>query len=147
MAGARRLNWNCFSVDQDARQNLSYDSVMAEQFPLDFIDEQVEVIFQTPPALEKSPTCPSAFVWRDMTYPIVELLQTWQDYRRRGRSSRNMREGHLSAAARRGSWGVGRFYFRVRIDDGRVFEIYYDRAPESAGDRKGHWYLLGERRA
>jgi len=119
---------------------------MDEQFPLDFIDEPIEVVFDRPPALVKSPPCPSAFIWREQTFPVIELLETWQDFRRRGRSGHNMRPGHLSTAARRGSWGVGRFHFRVRIEDGRVFEIYYDRAPESAGDRKGHWYLLGERR-
>jgi hypothetical protein len=30
---------------------------------------------------------------------------------------------------------------------GRVFDIYYDRAPEAAGDRAGHWYLFREMRA
>ncbi len=119
---------------------------MDEQFPLDFIDEPIEVIYQTPPALIKNPTCPSAFLWRGQTYPVAELLETWQDFRRRGRSGRNMQPGHARAAARRGSWGVGRFHFRVRVQDGRSFEIYYDRAPESAGDRMGHWFLLGERR-
>ena len=29
--------------------------------------------------------------------------------------------------------------------DGRIFEIYFDRAPQNAGDRKGHWFLKGER--
>jgi hypothetical protein len=114
--------------------------------PLNFIDEPIEVLFNRPPALEKSPSCPDAFIWREETYPIVEMLEVWQDFSRRGRMGRNMRPSHLTAAARRGSWGVGRFHFRVRVEDGRIFEIYYDRAPESAGDRKGHWFLLGERR-
>jgi hypothetical protein len=117
-----------------------------DEFPLAFIDEPVEVTFQSPPVYRKSPPCPSAFVWRGETYPIVELLETWQDYRRRGRMARNMRPEHAVVASHRGSWGVGRFYFRVRVEDGRVFDLYYDRAPESAGDRMGHWLLLGERR-
>ncbi len=117
-----------------------------ESLPLSFIDEPIEVVFDKPPFLEKSPTCPSAFLWRGETYPVVEMLGTWQDFRRRGRFARNMIPEHAATASRRGSWGVGRFYFRVRVQDGRVYDLYYDRAPESSGDRKGHWFLLGERR-
>jgi hypothetical protein len=65
--------------------------------------------------------------------------------RRRGRMSNNMRPAHASRASRLGSWGVGRFYFRVKVDDGRIFEIYYDRAPADADNRKGAWFLKGER--
>lgn len=117
-----------------------------ETLPYNFIDEQIEVIFHEPPVLEKSPTCPDGFIWRGQTYRVEEMLETWINYERRGRFARNMRPSHSLAAARRGSWGVGRFHFRVRVEEGRVFELYYDRAPESAGDRKGHWFLLGERR-
>jgi len=58
---------------------------------------------------------------------------------------RNMRPVHLDRAAMKGSWGVGRFYFRVRVESGQVFEIYYDRAPGNVADRKGSWFLFGER--
>ena len=58
--------------------------------------------------------------------------------------ARNMQEAHLREASRRGSWGVGRFYFRVRTENGRIFDIYYDRAPEEAADRKGHWFIWRE---
>jgi hypothetical protein len=117
-----------------------------ETTPYNFIDEPIEVIFHDPPMLLKSPPCPAAFIWRDEEFQVVEMLETWQDYNRRGRFAHNMRPEHLSSAARRGSWGVGRFHFRVRVSGGRIFQIYYDRAPESAGDRAGRWFLLGERR-
>ena len=117
-----------------------------EPIPLNFIDEPIEVVFNTLPLYQKSPPCPDAFVWRGVTFAVVEMLETWQDFRRRGRMARNMRPEHASVATRRGSWGVGRFYFKVRVQDGRIYDLYYDRAPESAGDRKGHWFLLGERR-
>ena len=58
---------------------------------------------------------------------------------------RNMIPPHLSRAERIGSLGVGRFFFRVRTEGGRIFEIYYDRAPTDAGNRKGSWVLFGER--
>jgi hypothetical protein len=114
--------------------------------PLSFVDEPIEVRFNEAPLLSKSPPCPAAFIWRDETYPVTEMLETWQNFQRRGRMERNMRPSHRIMAAKHGSWGVGRFHFRVRVEDGRLFEIYYDRAPNSAGDRKGHWFLLGELR-
>jgi len=43
-----------------------------------------------------------------------------------------------------GSWGVGRFFFRIRVDTGKIFEIYYDRAPKGSKLRKGAWFLVGE---
>ena len=118
-----------------------------ESQPLNFIDEPIEVFFDTPPALEKAPSCPSGFIWRAETYHITEMLETWVDFTRRGRFARNMTPAHRRTAARRGSWGVGRYHFRVRVQDGRLYHIYYDRAPESAADRKGRWFLLGERSA
>jgi len=116
-----------------------------ETQPARFIDEEIEVAFITPPALEKKPTCPSAFVWRDQHYPITEMLAEWIDNRRRGRMARNMAPAHAATASLRGSWGVGRYFFRVRVDSGQIFDIYYDRAPRDAGDRKGHWFLYQER--
>lgn len=118
-----------------------------ESRPLHFIGEPIEVFFAVPPVLEKAPTAPSGFIWREQAFQIVETLESWVDYERRGRMARNMSPSHSKAAAKRGSWGVGRFHFRVQVADGRLFHLYYDRAPESAGDRKGHWFLLGERTA
>lgn len=120
--------------------------MMMETSPFDFIDEPITVIFDEPPVLQKRPHCPSAFIWRGDTYQVVEMLETWQNFQRRGNMERNMIPSHLTMASKRGSWGVGRFHFRVRVEDGRIFDLYYDRAPKSAGDRMGHWFLLGERR-
>jgi hypothetical protein len=114
--------------------------------PLMFIDEPIEVIFHRPPMLAKSPPCPDAFIWQGETYEVVEMLEMWQNFQRRGKMARNMQPEHAQAASRRGSWGVGRFFFAVRVQGGRIFEIYYDRTPEAAGDRMGHWVLRGERR-
>jgi hypothetical protein len=114
--------------------------------PLRFIGEDVEVGFRTPPVLQKRPGCPDHFVWRGETWPVAEKLSEWHEYERRGRMARNMQPGHARLAARRGSWGVGRDYFQVRTEDGRIFELYYDRAPTGAGRRKGSWFLARELR-
>ncbi len=115
--------------------------------PLHFIDEPIEVEFDKPPLLEKSPTCPDRFTWREKTYPVVAMLATWIDYQRRGRMARNMQPQHAAVASHRGSWGVGRFYFQVRVESGQVFEIYYDRAPKDVDHRKGGWMLVAEYKA
>ncbi len=109
--------------------------------PIHFIGESIEVSFIHPPVLEKIPGLPDAFTWRGETYRIVELVSEWHDYRRRGRMSSNMRPEHAVTAARRGSWGVGQDYYRVRTLQGKVFDIYYDRAPKNVDDRKGSWFL------
>jgi hypothetical protein len=112
--------------------------------PLRFIDEPVEVHFDQPPTFEKSPPCPDGFVWRGTTFRVVELLSEWRDYHRRGRMAANMRPAHAEMAQERGSWGVGRFYFRVRTDAGSIFDLYYDRAPQGLANRKGAWYIFRE---
>ena len=116
-----------------------------QTIPLQFIDEPIEVIFTQPPLYEKRPPCPDAFIWRGETYTVVEMLNEQQDFTRRGRSARNMEPAHLQSASRLGSWGVGRYSFYVKVKGERIFEIYFDRAPQEAGDRKGHWFIKGER--
>ena len=109
-----------------------------------FYSDPITVTFDRELILEKTPFCPGTFTWRGDTYKIVEMLSTWVDNRRRGRMARNMQPQHAAVAANRGSWGVGRYYFRVRVEGGRVFELYYDRAPKDADARKGTWILYGE---
>jgi len=112
--------------------------------PIRFIDEQIEVTYDHPPVREKSPSCPDGFIWRGQTYRVDEKLSEWKDFTRRGRMKRNMSPAHAAVAARRGSLGVGRFYFRAHTRNGRVFDLYYDRAPEDSDRRKGTWYLYRE---
>jgi len=106
-----------------------------------FIHEAITVHFAGAPLLEKKPGCPQSFTWRGTRFIVVEVISEWHDYRRRGDMARNMRPTHLAAAMRKGSWGVGRDYFRVRSQDGRIFDVYYDRAPKGSDARKGSWWL------
>jgi len=112
--------------------------------PACFIDQPIQVIFDMPPVMEKSPPCPDGFAWEGQTFRVVEKLSEWFDFTRRGRFARNMQPAHASVASRRGSLGVGRFYFCVRTDSGRIFDIYYDRVILSANDRKGRWFIYRE---
>lgn len=112
--------------------------------PMHFIDEPIAVAFEQPPAFSKRPHCPNAFDWRGEQHAVAETLSEWGDYRRRGRFASNMQPEHAALAAQRGSWGVGRFYFRVRTTEGRIFDLYYDRAPRDHMDRTGSWVLYRE---
>ena len=109
-----------------------------------FIGEEIEVRFNIPPVRQKTPHCPDGFTWQGKSYPIVEKLQEWSDFERRGKMARNMQPAHAAVAASRGSLGVGRFFFRVRVDSGQVFDIYYDREIRSINDKLGHWFLYRE---
>ena len=109
-----------------------------------FIGEAIEVVFSRSPTFSKKPSVPDGFIWGEETHSIVELLSTWFSHERKGRMAKNMGEANLRTARRQGSWGVGRYYFRVRVETGRVFDLYYDRAPKDVDDRGGHWVLWRE---
>jgi hypothetical protein len=111
---------------------------------LHFFDDPISVEFDLPPIREKSPTCPDRFTWNGERYQIGEKLAEWSDFTRRGKMARNMRPAHATVAASRGSLGVGRFFFRVRTQNGQIFDLYYDRAPKDANRRKGEWFLYRE---
>ena len=112
--------------------------------PVRFIEEAIDVVFEQAPMLEKAPHCPNGFIWQGEMLRVAETLSEWRDYTRRGRMARNMRPTHAEVAARRGSWGVGVFYFRVRTGQGRIFDLYYDRSPKDVDARKGAWFLYQE---
>jgi hypothetical protein len=117
-----------------------------EWLPIRFIDQEIEVSFIHPPLLAKKPGAPDAFHWDGELFQVDEVLSSWFDVQRRGQMAKNMSPEHLRVASKRGSWGVGRYYFRVRTSQGRVFDLYYDRAPKKAADRSGHWFLWRELR-
>ena len=109
-----------------------------------FFDDPIQPIFDSPPALEKTPDCPNGFIWNEKTFRVNEMLSSWSDFARRGKMARNMRPAHAAVASGRGSLNVGRFYFRVLVDTGQVFDIYYDRAMKNIDDRKGQWFIYRE---
>ncbi len=112
--------------------------------PIHFLDQPIEVAFRSPPAREKLPHCPDSFTWEGRTYQVVASLSEWTDFVRRGRYARNMEPAHAEVAAGRGSLNFGRFFFRVRVDTGQIFDIYYDRAMKNVDDHKGHWFVYRE---
>ena len=116
----------------------------SEPRSIHFLDEPIQVSFDSAPAYEKTPPCPDGFTWAGHSYRVLERLSEWTDFARRGRSTRNMRPAHAEVAAGRGSLNVGRFFFRVRVNTGQLFDLYYDRAMKSLDDRKGQWFIYRE---
>jgi hypothetical protein len=112
--------------------------------PLTFIGEKITPCFFESPAFSKRPPCPDGFYWRGDSYAITRSLEEWVDFTRRGRQARNMQPKHAAVATNRGSWGVGRYHFHVCVEGGRMFHIYYDRAPKDVDNRTGDWYLVSE---
>ncbi|MBU7014817.1 MAG: hypothetical protein HXS52_01630 [Theionarchaea archaeon] len=109
-----------------------------------FYCEPITVTFASEPLLEKKPGPPSAFVWRETRYSVTAVLKMWHDYSVRGtlQSFYNEKRGNAPEMTQRerGSWGVGRDYYRVETDSGEIFDVYYDRAPRK--HTKGEWILL-----
>ena len=112
--------------------------------PIHFLDQPIEVLFDTSPTREKTPDCPNGFIWEDKTYRVLDMRSSWSDFKRRGKMARNMRPEHAAVAANRGSLNVGRFYFRVKVDTNQIFDIYYDRAMKNVDERKGQWFIYRE---
>jgi hypothetical protein len=112
----RMDDFTCVRYGEDLYPALSLcDNRNVELSPIHFLDQPIEVFFDTPPAREKAPDCPNGFIWEERTYRVVDLLSAWTDFKRRGKMARNMRPEHAAVAATRGSLNVGRYYFRVRV--------------------------------
>jgi hypothetical protein len=109
-----------------------------------FYSEPITVKFSIKPLLEKKPGVPAAFTWRGRSYTVLALLKEWHDYRTRGRmlDFYDQKRGNAPeiVSGGKGSWGVGRDYYRVVVDSGEVFDIYYDRKPKGK-TKKGEWTL------
>jgi len=112
--------------------------------PIHFLDQPIKPIFDNPPLLEKTPDPPNGFIWDGKTYRVTEMISAWSDFTRRGRNAKNMQPTHAAIASIRGSLNVGRFYFRIKVDTGQIFDIYYDRAMKNVDDRKGQWFIYRE---
>lgn len=107
-----------------------------------FVCEEIKVEFDKEFVLEKKPPCPISFIWREQNLIVEELISSWFDYERKGKKAKNMRNTHLARARVKGSWGVGRIYYKVRCEFGEIVVIYYDRSPNNVCDRKGKWILF-----
>ena len=123
-------NRNIFHLDLEVNSSSlgqkKPGTILMSYTPIRFINEPIEVQYNSPPMLEKKPGCPHGFTWRERPYTITEVLSEWHVYERSGRMEKNMKPASARKAVKRGSWGVGQDYYRVRTEQDRIFEIYYD---------------------
>ena len=112
--------------------------------PVSFINQEIQVGFDQPPLYSRTPKPPSRFFWRGEVWEIQKIIEEWKDFGRRGNSAHNMRPSSLLKAAKHGSRGVGRFYYRVLTENERIFQIYFDRAAWDQELKQGKWFLHAE---
>lgn len=128
------------------QKNAGEGETQKSELPSRFIGAAIEVTFDRPPVLEKRTGPPDGFVWEGRSYRVVAVLREWHDYRQRGKTKafylKERGSYRAKAAERRGTWGVGRDYYRLRTESGEVFDIYYDRSPRGPGGPKGSWFLF-----
>jgi len=107
-----------------------------------FIGEEIEPVFAETPDLEKRTGVPTGFKWRGREYAIKRVVKEWHEYgpARPGTS----RSPHAQLGMDRGTRGSGRDFYRVILEDGRLVDLYYDRRPKNAKDRKGRWVFFRE---
>lgn len=72
------------------------------------------------------PGLPTGFIWRERTYSIALVLETWKQSEREGGS---------------GELYLRRHYFRLRMDDGSIWTVYFVRQTPKSGNVKQRWFL------
>lgn len=97
--------------------------------PVDFVGREVEVTLS-----EDETPVPSAFRLGSREYKVAEQIATWDEGAfagpRRGRDWRQSQE---------------RRYYRLRTEEGEVYELYADWSPRrrrrKGGEQTVRWYL------
>ncbi len=110
----------------------------------DFYRRKDHGCFQSAFAFGKRPPCPDGFNWREEIYQIITSLEEWVDFTRQGRMARNMSTEHAAVAEGAAPGGLVVIISMFESQDGRLFHIYYDRAPKDLDDRMGEWFLVSE---
>lgn len=111
---------------------------------MQFIGREISVRLPQGFSLEKKPPVPEAFECQGKSYLVNEMLAMWHRYGKPDIRTQGGRAPYFVRSGRtQGSWGQGRVYYRVRTDEGRLFDLYYDRAPKGQR-RAGAWFLWRE---
>ena len=93
----------------------------ARSEPTRFMDREIDV-----EAAEDAPRRPVAFSVAGRRYVVAGVLSTWED--------------EAPGAARRGRPSYHRTFYRLRTEDGDVFDIYFDEG-ESRRRHRDRWVL------
>jgi len=97
----------------------------------EFISEPIKPAagtFNTGAMATGLPGLPAAFVWRDQTYEIVTVLDSWKQSSPEGGRAGN--EVYLR-----------RHYSRLRMSDDSTWVVYFTRQAQRGGSPKQRWFL------
>ena len=73
------------------------------------------------------PEMPKRFTWRDETFEVAEVLETWKE---------------LGPAKEGGPHQyLRKHWFRIRTTSGDEMKIYFERTARSAKQRRTRWWL------
>lgn len=75
---------------------------------------------------------PRRFRWQGQEFRVAAIIRSWRDQPTKARGAVRPYELRFAATA---AADDGRTYFRVRTEDGSVFDLAYDREPD-------RWTLL-----
>jgi SAM-dependent methyltransferase len=86
------------------------------------------------PAVAGEPALPRRFAWRQRTYEVREVVRAWKEHE----PDRTHGSGELY---------LRKHWFEVRVDDGSVMKLYFQRQPASGRAAKVRWWLYTRRAA
>ena len=98
--------------------------------PDEFISEAIQPdgdSFVLPAAIGE-PALPRRFRWRARGFQVRELVRAWKEHE----ADRTHGSGHLY---------LRKHWFEVRVEDGSVMKLYFQRQPPSGRAAKSRWWL------
>jgi phosphoribosylglycinamide formyltransferase-1 len=117
-------------TDEDVTVEVSGASQREAQFGGTFVGELIRPAgdaFAMPPAIGE-PALPLRFGWKRQTYEVRDVRRRWKEHapdRTHGSGQRYLR----------------RHWFELRMDDGALWTVYFQRQSASRRAAKARWWL------
>ncbi len=80
------------------------------------------------PAAIGEPSLPRRFTWRSRVYEVRDVLRAWKEHE----ADRTHGSGELY---------LRKHWVEVRVDDGSVMKLYFQRQPSSRRAATSRWWL------
>jgi len=98
-----------------------------------FVSASLEPVgaYDTSRMARGEPGLPSGFCWRGVEHRVAGVVETWKES---GPCSHGGSERYLR-----------KHWYRIAMDDGSIWTVYFDRQARSTRDRKHRWWLYTRR--
>jgi Domain of unknown function (DUF6504) len=80
------------------------------------------------PIVIGEPVLPSAFVWKQQTVTVREVVRQWREHE----ADRTHGSGELY---------LRKHWYELRMNDGALWKVYFQRQPGSRRNAKARWWL------